>query len=125
MASAAFSFPILKPEEIISCLTELQIAATAADLKKPTAATSKAIYEALIEHCTGVRREELAQPRFHALDALSNQALHEESVGVIAFLRALYVEWSQGVATALVSLLVCLTHQLPVCLCCVYTGPSS
>eukprot|EP00854_Cymbomonas_tetramitiformis_P018737 gene18737-22376_t len=117
----SYSFPVLTNQEILLCLSELEIPATELDLQKPTFETAKQIYYSLVQLLVGVTRwsilyvshvrslgtvlascvefpeiaslflfrEELQQPVFEAVDALEFPALHEESIGTLAFNRAL------------------------------------
>ena len=91
MPSQLYSFPILKTEEILQCLHEMQLAVDENDLKNPTAQSTRKIYETFIEMIMGITREEMSQPAFHGLSALNYPELHEESIPTIAYLRAMYV----------------------------------
>eukprot|EP00271_Cylindrocystis_brebissonii_P004192 TRINITY_DN15784_c0_g1_i1.p1 TRINITY_DN15784_c0_g1~~TRINITY_DN15784_c0_g1_i1.p1 ORF type:complete len:460 (+),score=149.04 TRINITY_DN15784_c0_g1_i1:662-2041(+) len=84
-----YSFPILERKDIITNLAELEIAITEQDLMKPTAETMKPVFEQIVQSVSGVTREELTQPVFAAMDILDNPELHEESIGNLAFTRAI------------------------------------
>lgn len=121
MAAVTYSFPLLPPSEIATCLEELGIPFSEASLAKPEPEPVTKLFEALVMSQVGVSRrgsarrggacgasccaarpltarpwalqpsrEELQQPVFAALDALSFPELHEESIGVITFTRHLY-----------------------------------
>jgi kinetochore protein Nuf2 len=87
----SFSFPALPPSEIISCMAELGIQISAEELKTCPRDIVRRIYEALIDLCMGVTKEELYQPKFEALQAYDDmpyQQLHEDAVPEIQFYRA-------------------------------------
>lgn len=85
-----YSFPLLERKEILKCLNELEIgiALTEPDIVKPTMDTIKPAYEIIVQSLVGVTREELQQPVFNAIDMLEFPELHEESIGALAFNRA-------------------------------------
>mmetsp|Transcript_29485 Transcript_29485/g.49579 ORF Transcript_29485/g.49579 Transcript_29485/m.49579 type:complete len:456 (-) Transcript_29485:50-1417(-) len=85
----SYSFPILSNQEILACLSELDIQFTEQDLLKPTHESVKQVYEPLVQLLVGVTREELQQPALGAIDALEFPELHNESVATLAFSRAL------------------------------------
>ena len=83
-----YSFPILKVDEIRDTMNELQINLTNDDLTQPAGWKVKQIYEQLIELLLNQRREDMAQPALSGLDELDYPELHEESIPMIAFLKA-------------------------------------
>ena len=115
-AAVVYSFPLLPAAEISTCLSELGIEFSEAALSKPEPEPVAKLFEELVVSQMGVtrcgaaqaaacvvaqpalngrpgrafRRDELQQPVFAALDALTYPELHEESVGVIAFTRHLH-----------------------------------
>ena len=86
----AFSFPMLGTEEIAKCLNELNIPVTKEELLNPEKykESCRRMLEILSEICTGVSRDELNQPAFAGLQALSYPELHEESVPQINSFRS-------------------------------------
>ena len=82
-----FSFPILKPQQIVLCINDMNIPFSEAELIKPTPEGMKPLYEQIVQYIYGITREEFAQPVLSAQDALSYPELHEESVGSIRFQR--------------------------------------
>eukprot|EP00741_Cyanophora_paradoxa_P003448 tig00000704_g3349.t1 len=85
-----YSFPILRPVELIQCFRELNFEGVPDDLiQKPTPESVKPLYEYFIEYLTGSRRDEYQQAQFAGLDCFEFPELHEESVGEIGFWRAL------------------------------------
>ena len=84
---ASYSFPILSRDTILQCLQELQIPCTLDDLEKPKPPFVRMVFENLAEHCMGVTKEEMNQPKFQGLDALQFPELHETSVPQITFFR--------------------------------------
>ena len=84
-----YSFPILPNEEIIQCLAELDVAIDDADLSKARPAQLRHVYELLLCDCLDLSKEELYQPKFIGLDALSHGDLHEDSVPVLHFVRGM------------------------------------
>jgi len=84
-----YSFPILSVSELLVCLAELQIPFTEEQLKKPTAENIRRVFEHLLEFLMSVSHEELSQPIFSAMQQLQYPELHEESVSLIAFHRAM------------------------------------
>lgn len=86
----AYSFPILKPTEIILCLNELGISVMEDEIINPDKNKDqiRRIYEYMTELCTGITRDEMSQPAFSGLKQLTYPELHEESIPQINFLRA-------------------------------------
>jgi myosin heavy subunit len=86
----SWSFPTLKISEILMCLNELGIPATEDDLVNPEKNKDQCrhILEQLAEICTGTTREEMNQPAFSGLSALTYPELHEESIPQINSFRA-------------------------------------
>ena len=70
-------------------LVELQIPTTEDLLTKPTLEKMRPVYKEFVEILAGVRKEDLEQPQFEAMEALSNPELHEESIAELSFNRAL------------------------------------
>eukprot|EP00516_Mucochytrium_quahogii_P004553 CAMPEP_0203760730 /NCGR_PEP_ID=MMETSP0098-20131031/13963_1 /ASSEMBLY_ACC=CAM_ASM_000208 /TAXON_ID=96639 /ORGANISM=" , Strain NY0313808BC1" /LENGTH=406 /DNA_ID=CAMNT_0050654419 /DNA_START=124 /DNA_END=1341 /DNA_ORIENTATION=+ len=83
----SFSFPLLGVEEILLCMSELQIPLQAEDLQKPSAATVRSVYEALCESCIGVTREEINIPIEDAMGHIEFPELHEESIAQLTYFR--------------------------------------
>ena len=86
--SERFSFPILALREIRDTLNELGIVMTEDDLANPAGWKVKQIYEKLIELLLNQKKEEMAQPAFNHIDLLEFPELHEESVPMVAFIKA-------------------------------------
>ena len=84
-------FPVLKPYEIVGCLSDLGISVTEQDLLKPSPALMKSIYMQLLERLACIMKEEIEQPVFGAMHVLEYPELHEESIPELAFGSALYV----------------------------------
>ena len=82
-----FSFPLLRIEDIVACLNELEIDVNAESIKKPKPATVRLIYTKLIEHAMGITKDEMNQPAFAGLGSLAHPTLHEHSVPNLAFFR--------------------------------------
>ena len=52
----SYSFPILSNQEILACLSELDIQFTEQDILKPTHESVKQVYEPLVQLLVGVTR---------------------------------------------------------------------
>jgi kinetochore protein Nuf2 len=85
-----YSFPLLKTSNIILCLNELGLSVTEDELSNPEKYRDqiRRIYEHLTELCTGITREEMAQPAFAGLQRLTYPELHDESIQQINSFRA-------------------------------------
>ena len=90
-----YSFPLLPMREIKDTLAELKIVVTEEELKEPAGWKIKGIYEQLIELLLAQWREDMVQPAFAGMDELEFPELHEDSVPMMAFLKA----WSAAVAS--------------------------
>lgn len=84
-----FLFPVLKPEEILACFSELNVPLTADELNNPEkhVESIRRIHLQLVELCLGVSRDELMQPAFAGLSVLQFPELHEDSIPHINALR--------------------------------------
>eukprot|EP00457_Paulinella_chromatophora_P007034 gb/GEZN01007054.1/.p1 GENE.gb/GEZN01007054.1/~~gb/GEZN01007054.1/.p1 ORF type:complete len:439 (+),score=85.72 gb/GEZN01007054.1/:178-1494(+) len=83
------SFPLLKPKDIISCLKQLEIPVTMAELKEPSAKGMQKVYERFMDYLMGISKEELRQPQFSALHNLEFPELHEASLPELMVLKTL------------------------------------
>lgn len=85
-----FSFPLVKPPEIIICFNELGIHITEEDITYPEKNKEQVrrILENCAEICTGISKEEMNQPAFAGLPFLNFPELHDESIPQINSLRA-------------------------------------
>eukprot|EP00958_Prasinococcus_capsulatus_P007104 scaffold659_cov329-Prasinococcus_capsulatus_cf.AAC.13 len=88
-AMTTYSFPILNNNEILLCLHELEVNFSEDHLMKPNEESVRPMYSSLVQMLVGVSREELQQPVFGAIDALEFPELHDDSIGTLAFGRAL------------------------------------
>jgi hypothetical protein len=84
----AFSFPILATEDIRFCLQELGITVDEDDLNKAKPEVVRNVYEQLIYECTGITKEDLYLPREAGMLPRFEE-LHEESMPVLHYMRAL------------------------------------
>lgn len=86
-----YSFPVMKPAEIISILKELNIEMSDDELQNPekNKEHTRHILESLAAMCTGITREEMAQPAFSGLSVLNYPELHEESIPQLNSFRAI------------------------------------
>lgn len=83
-----YSFPMLKDQEILECLHELQIQTSMDELKKPTQFKVQSIYQQFVEKLLNQKQEDMAQPSFSGMEELEYPELHEDSVPQIGFLKA-------------------------------------
>jgi len=85
-----FAFPVLKVGAIVQCMHELGINVTEDEVLNPDkhADQCRHMFEQLAEVCTGITKEEIAQPAFLGLNALNYPELHEESVPRLNSYRA-------------------------------------
>ncbi|KAI9144568.1 Nuf2 family-domain-containing protein [Paraphysoderma sedebokerense] len=83
----AYSFPQLKPAEIIQCMNDLSIPVTEEDLNKPTPARIQVIYETFLEAFMGITREHLEQPNFQVMEVVEFPDIHMESVVLFNFAK--------------------------------------
>lgn len=82
-----YSFPLLKPSEIFACVREMQIPVSEDEIRNCEVGAIRKVLEVFIENIMGVTREEMNQPAFAGLSALSYPELHEESVPELTFFR--------------------------------------
>ena len=80
MGDVPFSFPLLKHADIVTCLNNLNIPVTLAQMKAPTEETLRPVLDKLCEYLKGTSREELKQMQFSGMDAFAYPELHEESI---------------------------------------------
>lgn len=84
------TFPTLKINDILQCMSELQVSLAEEELANPAAHKDavRRVFEQLVELCTGTSREEMNQMPFDATQMLEYASLHEDSIPHLAFLRA-------------------------------------
>ena len=85
-----FVFPIMSVEEILQCLSALDMKVSEEQFKNIS--SDKHLYRMILENfcdiCTGVTRDEMAQPAFSGLQALNHPDLHDESIPFVNSFRA-------------------------------------
>ncbi|RLN90561.1 hypothetical protein BBJ28_00022316 [Nothophytophthora sp. Chile5] len=86
--SGVYSFPLLKPRDIFACLREMRVPVAEEEVRSCDAAAVRKVLEAFLESAMGVTREELQQPAFTGLSALSFPELHADSIPELSFFRA-------------------------------------
>ncbi|KAJ1557965.1 kinetochore-associated Ndc80 complex subunit nuf2, partial [Cladochytrium tenue] len=91
LSSNQFSFPILKPSEIVTCMADLQLPLTLEDLERPAPARMVAVYECFTDSLMGLGRDAFQQPlpNFAAVEMLEHPDLHQEALTLMAFYRQL------------------------------------
>lgn len=80
MSSPNYSFPAMKLNDILTCLSQMGVQITAADIKNPSQYNYMPLFELSLALVAGVQRESFKQPAFHLLNLLPNIELHEESL---------------------------------------------
>lgn len=84
---------MLKPQEILACLSEININLDDKSeqnlLTAPKPDPLRRVYEVLVCECLDLTMEELYQPKFEGLDSLKNPSLHDDSVPVLHFIRSM------------------------------------
>ena len=88
---ASYSFPLLRPSEILQCMSDLQIAFNEEDLAKPQSKRILNCYEAFTEIFMGVSRESFSSsvPNFAVMEMLDHPDLHNDSLSLMGFYRQL------------------------------------
>jgi kinetochore protein Nuf2 len=86
----AFSFPIMKPAEIVQALNDYGIRVSVDELSNPEKYKDmfRIVLEQLVEICIGTTREEIYQPAFAGLSSLNYPELHDESIPQLNNFRA-------------------------------------
>eukprot|EP00484_Ammonia_sp_Unknown_P022888 CAMPEP_0197033136 /NCGR_PEP_ID=MMETSP1384-20130603/11626_1 /TAXON_ID=29189 /ORGANISM="Ammonia sp." /LENGTH=443 /DNA_ID=CAMNT_0042462905 /DNA_START=41 /DNA_END=1372 /DNA_ORIENTATION=- len=74
-----YSFPVLKRKEIITCMKELQISITEADLKQPHEEKCKLMYASILEKLAGINVLTKQIP-YDKLSIFEHPQLHEQSI---------------------------------------------
>jgi kinetochore protein Nuf2 len=84
-------FPKLTIQEIIDCLKELGVAITKEVIVQPESHkdTIRQLFEMLAINLLGIQSEELSQPAFHGLEAISYPQLHDESIPQLNGIKAI------------------------------------
>ena len=90
-AADTFCFPVLRVEEICACLSEMGIHVEVEDVEKAKADVIRNVYEQLIVDCLGLTKDELYQAKVVDGYMLKFEELHDESVPVVHFIRAMCV----------------------------------
>lgn len=86
----AMTFPILDAEEIVVALSEMGITLAEDDIIKCRQDALKNVFDQMIILVLNVTSDELYQAKFAGLAAVEeNSELHEESVHVVHWLRAM------------------------------------
>ncbi|KAJ3016259.1 kinetochore-associated Ndc80 complex subunit nuf2 [Thoreauomyces humboldtii] len=88
-AAGSFSFPVLKPSELLRCMGDLGMPFTEDDMNKPTTPRILAVYEHFTHIFMGVTREQYSQPSFNTVQILEYPELHQDSISLMAYYRQL------------------------------------
>ena len=85
-----YSFPLMKMNEIKDCLNALEIKVSESQLNdiENNKSLYREILEFLSELCTGVSKEEMAQPAFNGLSELNTPELHDDSIPILHAFKA-------------------------------------
>jgi hypothetical protein len=84
----SFSFPLLKANDVLQCMQELQIELTGEELAAATPEAVRRVFETVVDICMGVTKDELNQPAAAGLEVLEHGELHEDSIPQLAYFRA-------------------------------------
>ncbi|TPX61932.1 hypothetical protein PhCBS80983_g00851 [Powellomyces hirtus] len=87
--AGSFSFPVLKPSELLRCMADLGMPFTEEDVAKPTTQRILAVYEHFTDMLMGVNRDQYSQPNFSVTQVLEYPELHQDSISLIAYYRQL------------------------------------
>lgn len=87
-AAQVYSFPLLKPSEIFACVREMRIPVEADEIRACEPAAVRRVLEVFLESVVGLTREDMTQPKFSGLGALSYPEIHQESIPELTFFRA-------------------------------------
>ena len=84
-----YSFPLLKNDQILSCMTELGIGMVEKELIEPEKHLDsiRRVFHLLIELCLCVTKDEINQPSFSGLQTMNYPELHEDSIPHLNSLR--------------------------------------
>lgn len=85
----SISFPILKSEEIFTCLFQVNLNFSEKNIKFPITENLKPVFDYFISYFTGKKIDQVCQIEVIALDRLSNPELHEESFNTLIYFRLL------------------------------------
>eukprot|EP00917_Polyrhabdina_sp_WS-2016_P005881 GHVP01013109.1.p1 GENE.GHVP01013109.1~~GHVP01013109.1.p1 ORF type:complete len:440 (-),score=122.99 GHVP01013109.1:63-1382(-) len=66
-----YSFPELKPKELLACLGQMDVQFSEAELNKPTPQSIQRVFEDLVIHFLGITRDDYKQPSFDKIKSLS------------------------------------------------------
>jgi kinetochore protein Nuf2 len=87
-SKGTFIFPMLKNQEIIDCMEDMQIPFTSEDLQRPTQSRMQAVYENFCDILMGVTREEIEAVDSSALD-LEYADIYQNSLVLMSFYKQL------------------------------------
>lgn len=86
----AFMFPLLPLKDIVECIHALGMHVEEEDLTKLKPELARSILELMLLEVAGVTSEELnTRKPLEEDDVLPYEELHDESVGVVHFMRAM------------------------------------
>ena len=89
MDKKQLTFPVLKNNEILQFMADLEIPFTEQDILKPSSHRMLQVYEAFTEQLMGISREHYSQPSFACIELLEHPDIHQESLALIGFYRQL------------------------------------
>lgn len=84
-----FDYPTMEPDDIMEILRSLDFATTDDLLTNPRSETIRPVYKNFVLEVGLVSEEELEQPNFSAMGALSNKDLYDEAISGLSFARAI------------------------------------
>lgn len=89
---AAYSYPLLKVNEIINCLKAMQLNISQDELRNPNGVQIKKVFEVFMEMILMMDKDEMAQASFSGLNVLQYPELYEESIPEMTYFKGVYVD---------------------------------
>lgn len=79
-----YLFPNLKPQAIVSCMSDVQVACTEDDLARPTAQKMLVVYEAFMDVATGSPKDDVYLDDIQEMKIVSHPVCPLETIAFIS-----------------------------------------
>ncbi|KAF9574850.1 kinetochore-associated Ndc80 complex subunit nuf2, partial [Lunasporangiospora selenospora] len=89
MAHETYHFPILKPQAIVSCMTDVQVPCAEEDLARPQPQKMLIVYEAFMDVATGSPKDDCYLDDIHEMNVATSPEFVVDSVRFYIFLNQL------------------------------------
>jgi hypothetical protein len=109
-----YHFPILKPQAIVSCMSDVQVPCTEEDLARPTPQKMLVVYEAFMDVAMGYAKDDCFLDDIQGMNIVSHPVSQE---WILFFGEEVYyaIKWQHGELMSILYVAFCFFFLLGIC----------